>query len=117
MGEVPAPLDFAAIDLVWSALSLTLIKKGATYIFYFPQHVRSPCPNYLDRYLVPPMISLPNFYQSKGLEARRLITQFYIGKDLRSTEEGVDIKSTPRVVVGPALGLTVYALTTGSFRG
>jgi len=82
MGKILGPLDFTAIDLVWGALSLTLVEKGATYPFDSLQSGRLPCPNHLDTYLVPVMISLPNIHQSKGFEARRFIAQLYIGKNL-----------------------------------
>jgi len=62
------------------------------------------------------VISFPNLHKSKGLKSRRFIKQFYIGKDLRSTEEGVDIKSEPWVTVVLGLGIAVYALTTGGLR-
>jgi len=62
------------------------------------------------------MISLPNLHKSKGLKAWRFITQFYIGKDLRSTE-GMDIKSEPWVTVVLGSGIAVYALIAGGFSG
>ena len=82
MGKMLEPLEFAAMSLVRSTLSLTLDKEGATNLSDFLQAGYVPCPNYLDRYLAPTMISLPNLHKSKGLEARRFIAQFYIGKDL-----------------------------------
>jgi len=82
MGKVFGSLGPTAMGLVRSILSLTLTEKGATYLSDFLQAVNVPCSNHLDAYLVPTMISLPNLHKAKGLEARRFITQLYIGKNL-----------------------------------
>jgi len=82
MGKVLGPLSFMAMGLVCSILSLTQIKKGATYPFDFPQPVPSPCTNYFDTYLVPMMISFPNVHESEGFKSWRFFTQLYIGEYL-----------------------------------
>jgi len=67
MGKVLAPFDFMTIGLGWSALSLTLIKRGAAYPFDFFQAGRTPCPDYLDAHLVPVVNFLPNIRESKRI--------------------------------------------------
>ena len=67
MGKILAPLDFISKDLVRSALSLTLIKKGAAHPSRYPHETSTPYPNCLDTYLVPATISLPNIRESKGI--------------------------------------------------
>jgi len=68
MGKTLALLGFKG--LVQSALSLTLIKKGATHPFHFLQATCIPHPNHLDAYLVPMIISLPNIHWSEGIVFR-----------------------------------------------
>jgi len=81
VGKILAPLDFLAKDLVRSALSLTLIKKGTAHPFHFLQATCIPRPNRLDAYLVPMIIFLPNVRESKGIIVQRFITELYVGEN------------------------------------
>jgi len=53
--------------LLRSALSFTLIKKGATHPFDHRQATRIPCPDCLDAYLIPTVIPPPNIREPKGI--------------------------------------------------
>jgi hypothetical protein len=82
--------------LVRSALSTPLINEIATYVFDFPQVGRVPCPNYLEAYRLPTIISLPGIRESVGCVIRRISAQFRVREDSRFKEEGVGIKSSPQ---------------------
>jgi len=82
MGKVLVPFDFMAMDLVRSALSLTLTKKGAADPFHFLQRGScTPRTNCLDAYLIPVIFSLPNIHESQGLVVQWFVIQFHVGKN------------------------------------
>ena len=75
-----------------NSLSAESLKHVHPYTFVYTGILR---PNRLDVHQLPTTISLPNVCKSPGRVVWGVATQFYVGEDLRFTEEGMGIKPAP----------------------
>jgi hypothetical protein len=72
------------------------MEQKVAYAFDFPQGDQIPSPNCLDAYQLAMVISFPDIRESKGCVVQGFITQFHVGEDARSKEEGLGVKSEPQ---------------------
>ena len=95
-----------------NSVCLRLNIRRSLYLFNLPQADQSQTSNHLNAHWLPMILSPPDVSESKGSVFRGFVAQFQAGEGLRSTEEGVRQKSSPRVRTATRMNPSGYGLTT-----